>query len=65
MIYKRTITVKIPDYNYFKEVLEWDLNSMEELEEELADMDETELHHMFNDDGFGNNIEYYHKIEKK
>lgn len=64
MIYKRTIIVKIPNYNYFKEVLGWELNSIEDLEESLSGMEEIELQHMFNDDGFGDNIKYYDKIEE-
>lgn len=64
MIYKRTIVVKIPNYNYFKEELGWELNSMEDLVEGLSDMDELELQHMFNDDGGGDNIKYYDKVEE-
>lgn len=65
MIYTRTIITKIPDYNYFKEALFWDIDSIEELTEILSDMTEEELQETFNNDGFGNNIKYYNKIEMK
>lgn len=64
MILKRTMLVTIPDYAYFKEVLEWDIDSIEDLEERLSSLSEEELQHLYNDDGFGDNIQYIEKIIK-
>lgn len=64
MILKRTMLVTIPDYAYFKEVLEWDIDSIEDLEERLSFLSEEELQHLYNDDGFGDNIQYFEKIIK-
>ena len=64
MTFKREMLVTIPDYEYFKEVLEWDINSIEDLEEELSHLSEKELQHLYNDDGFGDNIQYIEKIIK-
>lgn len=64
MTFKREMLVTIPDYEYFKEVLEWDINSIEDLEEELSHLSEKELQHLYNDDGFGDNIKYIEKIIK-
>lgn len=64
MTFKRVMLVTIPDYRYFKEVLEWDINSIEDLEEELSNLSEEEFQHLYNDDGFGDNIQYIEKIIK-
>lgn len=64
MTYKRTMLVTIPDYNYFKEVLEWDIDSIEDLEERFSDFSEEKLQELYNDNGFGNNIKYFDKIIK-
>jgi len=64
MIFKRTMLVTIPDYRYFKEVLEWDIDSIEDLEERLSDFSEEELQLLYNDGGFGDNIQYIDKIIK-
>jgi len=64
MTFKRTMLVTIPDYRYFKEILEWDIDSIEDLEERLSSFSEEELQHLYNDDGFGNNIQYIEKIIK-
>lgn len=62
MTFKRTMLVTIPDYEYFKEELGWDIDSMEDLEEALSLLSEKELHELFN--GFGGNIKYIEKIVK-
>ena len=64
MTFKRTMLVTIPDYRYFKEILEWDIDSIEDLEERLSSFSEEEFQHLYNDDGFGNNIQYIEKIIK-
>jgi hypothetical protein len=64
MTFKRTMLVTIPDYKYFKEVLGWDIDSMQDLEEALSLLSENELHELFNDSGFGDNIKYIEKIVK-
>lgn len=62
MTFKREMLVTIPDYEYFKEMLEWDINSIEDLEEELSHFSEEELQHLYNDNGFGDNILYINKV---
>lgn len=62
MTFKREMLVTIPDYEYFKEVLEWDINSIEDLEEELSQLSEKEFQQLYNDNGFGDNIQYIEKI---
>jgi len=64
MTFKRTMLVTIPDYRYFKELLEWDIDSIEDLEERLSEFSEEELQLLYNDGGFGDNIEYIEKIIK-
>lgn len=64
MIFKKTMLVTIPDYEYFKEELGWDIDSIEDLEEKLSDFSEEELQLLYNDGGFGDNIQYIGKIIK-
>jgi len=64
MTFKRTMLVTIPDYEYFKDDLGWNIDSMEDLEETLSSFTENELQEMFNDSGFGDNIKYIEKIVK-
>jgi hypothetical protein len=65
MTFKRTMLVTIPDYKYFKEELGWDIDSIEDLELILSDFSEEDFQHLYNDNGFGDNIKYIDKIIDK
>jgi len=64
MTFKRTMLVTIPDYRYFKELLEWDIDSIEDLEEKLSSYSEKDLQLLYSVGGFVDNIEYIEKIIK-